>query len=154
MKNPSRSFSPGFMAAVVVKLAPILLLTQRLEGLKVSSLGSRIDSLSTNSQNAVESRTSTSTGINPTGYYGVDHSFPIHRIEDFSNAKVNGPFDSASKRKFYHEFMQGCRTKYAPQEYLCDDTEVERLEMNLRQPASMRVSWIHTYFDSFPYCHL
>mmetsp|Transcript_25985 Transcript_25985/g.53611 ORF Transcript_25985/g.53611 Transcript_25985/m.53611 type:complete len:502 (-) Transcript_25985:168-1673(-) len=138
MITPSRSFFPGFMAAVVVKLAPTLLLSQRLEGLKVSSLGSRVDSLSTNSQNADESQTSTSTGINPSGYYGVDHSFPIHRIEKFSNEKENDPFDSVSKRKFYRDFMQGCRTKYAPQEFLCDDTEVERLEMNLRQPASMR----------------
>ncbi len=144
MTKPHQSLFHCFMAAAVLTLVPTQLLIQRSKALKLSSLGSRIEDLSTNLQNAIESQTSTatSTGNYSPSHYGVDYSFPIHRIEDFSIDKEDDPFDSTSKRMFYREFMHGCRTKYAPEGFLCDDTEVERLEMNLRQPSSMRVSWM------------
>lgn len=58
--------------------------------------------------------------------YGVDKSFPMHR-----------PADETTNNNLYNEFIIGCREKYAPDGHLCDITEEERIEMNLRQPAGM-----------------
>lgn len=41
-------------------------------------------------------------------------------------------------RQFYYDhFMEGCRHHYAAHADYCDETEEERMDMNLRQPPSM-----------------
>lgn len=72
--------------------------------------------------------------------YGVDRSFPIHHHGSIISDEdgTPSPFDAGSKREFYEEFMEGCRRRYGPAEgILCDRSEVDRVDMNLRQPSSM-----------------
>jgi len=64
--------------------------------------------------------------------YGVDHSFPIHYPPAAAYDK-NNPLSNS----FYRDFLEGCREKYAPEGWRCDETENDRIDMNLRQPASM-----------------
>ena len=90
--------------------------------------------------------------------YGVDLSYPIH------NAKTSSNFDwlphnidpennavpanyrdmpvqyFGDKQSLYDESMQGCRDFYSHVAYVCDQTEKDRIQMNLRQPKSMQVS--------------
>jgi len=67
--------------------------------------------------------------------YGVDVSFPVHykRLvpdigEDFMNKQY----------QIYNEFMDGCRKHYPDNPKSCDVTEQDRVDMSLRQPASMQ----------------
>jgi hypothetical protein len=72
-------------------------------------------------------------------YYGVDISFPIHHeeIQDRDN-----PLNSEAKRKFYNDFLDGCKAKYSSRPRTCINNERDRIEMNLHQPMSMFVSII------------
>ena len=65
--------------------------------------------------------------------YGADVSFPIHHL-DFQD----GPL--GDRKAAYEEFMNGCREFYGKRGHLCDQTEVDRVEMSLRQAQSMVVS--------------
>ena len=67
--------------------------------------------------------------------YGVDVSFPVHykRLvpdigEDFY----------VNRQEIYNEFMDGCRKHYPDNPKSCDVTEQDRVDMSLRQPASMQ----------------
>ena len=88
--------------------------------------------------------------------YGVDVSFPIHRMTISTNYPwlphntdpTNNPTPSeytdmplqplGNRQKVYDEFIEGCRQKYSKQRGACDATEKGRVEMSLRQPASMQ----------------
>mmetsp|Transcript_30398 Transcript_30398/g.65643 ORF Transcript_30398/g.65643 Transcript_30398/m.65643 type:complete len:559 (+) Transcript_30398:70-1746(+) len=63
--------------------------------------------------------------------YGVDRSFPVQHGASALTAVEGWP----DKKIMYKEFMEGCHEKY--ETYLCDGSEIERMEMNLRQPAGM-----------------
>jgi len=65
--------------------------------------------------------------------YGVDCSFPIHSKE-FRCGDLLG-----DRKKFYEDFMQGCRDYYGRYGPRCDATEDERIVMSVRQPQSMVV---------------
>lgn len=87
--------------------------------------------------------------------YGVDVSFPMHRSKVSTNYPwlphnvdpENNPTPDEYKgmplqplgnvQKFYDDYVQGCRDKYGKHGHLCDSTESDRVEMSLRQPASM-----------------
>ena len=128
--------------------------TLHVVALKLTSLGSIFDGLARNRDTVGKTSSYPDNDRNPSGrvvdssssshLYGVDRSFPIHHLApafyDAASDATSDPFDGASKRDFYEEFMEGCRNRYAPEGFLCDDTEVERIEMNLRQPSSMYVS--------------
>lgn len=88
--------------------------------------------------------------------YGVDVSFPIHNTEVSTNYPwlphnvdpENNPTPDeykgmpiqvlGNKKKFYDDFMQGCRDKYKKFASVCDSTERDRVQMSLRQPPSMQ----------------
>jgi len=75
------------------------------------------------------------TAVVTAAEYGVDCSFPIHRVEDRCDGILG------DRLAFYEEFMQGCRDHYGPKKArACDSTEADRLEMSLYQPQSMVVS--------------
>jgi hypothetical protein len=87
--------------------------------------------------------------------YGVDRSFPIHHHDSFAE-EAGGRVDAVGavveeegwlqdKQQFYQEYMEGCRQAYRPEGYRCDISEEERMEMNLRQPASMMVCFMSIY---------
>ena len=150
---PAATSLPAILTTVLVIAS--LFSIHHAKALKISSLGSVIEGFITNNNGAdasnnAESKTAQEDGGAPSSSsssaatcssdYFVDQSFPIHRFDDFTHDAKNSPFDKASKQKFYEEFIQGCEEKYAPEGFLCGDTELERMEMNLRQPASMRVS--------------
>jgi hypothetical protein len=65
--------------------------------------------------------------------YGVDVSFPVHH-RTFSQDQPLG-----DRHKLYDDFMAGCRLHYSDNGPACDNTEEDRVEMSLRQPASMQV---------------
>ena len=71
--------------------------------------------------------------------YGVDCSFPIH-----SNEWKCGDL-LGDRKKFYEDFMEGCRRKHGKKGWRCDETEADRLVMSLRQPQSM-VNYTSTGF--------
>ena len=76
-----------------------------------------------------------------TSTYGVDNSFPIHHSFDaVDHDVINNPLGGAEKKNYYNHFLHGCREKYYPDDWKCDGSEDDRIEMNLRQPASMFVS--------------
>lgn len=84
--------------------------------------------------------------------YGVDRSFPIHHHSSFFAEEAVGVVGAEGeekggwlqdKQQFYQEYMEGCQKAYSPEGYRCDVSEEERMEMNLRQPASMMVSCFH-----------
>lgn len=81
-------------------------------------------------------------------YYGVDISFPIHHeeIQDRGN-----PLNSEAKRKFYSDFLDGCKAKYSSRPHTCTYNERDRIEMNLHQPMSMFVSIIKL-LGAFSFC--
>mmetsp|Transcript_12472 Transcript_12472/g.34630 ORF Transcript_12472/g.34630 Transcript_12472/m.34630 type:complete len:441 (+) Transcript_12472:350-1672(+) len=75
--------------------------------------------------------------------YGVDCSFPIHSKEFKCDYEKYGLGD---RKKFYEDFMQGCRDYYGPRKAIrCDTTEEDRIEMSIRQPQSM-VNYTNTGF--------
>jgi hypothetical protein len=65
--------------------------------------------------------------------YGVDVSFPVHH-RTCSHDQPLG-----DRQKLYDDFMAGCRRHYSDNGQACDSTEEDRVEMSLRQPASMQV---------------
>jgi prolyl 4-hydroxylase len=65
--------------------------------------------------------------------YGVDVSFPVHHIT-FAQDQPLG-----DRQKLYDDFMAGCRRHYSGNSQACDVTEEDRVEMSVRQPASMQV---------------
>lgn len=71
--------------------------------------------------------------------YGVDCSFPIHS-KDFKCGDVLG-----DRKKFYEDFMEGCRKFYGDKASRCDRTEEDRIIMSQRQPQSM-VNYTSTGF--------
>jgi len=93
--------------------------------------------------------------------YGVDISWPIHHSKVSENYQGNSstPVQVLGNRQaVYDNFMQGCHDYYTPgtllyqqthdpssssdsdrsQGFACDMTEHDRIQMNLRQPASMQ----------------
>jgi len=88
--------------------------------------------------------------------YGVDVSFPIHRIKVSDNYPwlphnvdpANNPTPDrykdmpiqwlGDKQKMYDDFIKGCHDKYPKQKRSCDNTERDRVAMSLRQPSSMQ----------------
>jgi hypothetical protein len=64
--------------------------------------------------------------------YGADVSFPIHHL-----TLHEGPL--GNRNNLYKEFMEGCRKHYGRKSKSCDEGEIDRLEMSLRQPQSMVV---------------
>lgn len=68
------------------------------------------------------------------GGYGLDCSFPIHSRDGILRTDCG---DLPSRQAFYDNYMQGCKQVYDEED--CKDTELLRLEMNLRQPQSMVV---------------
>ena len=64
--------------------------------------------------------------------YGVDCTFPIHGKQLTCDERFGD-----DRKKFYDDFMQGCRDHYGKSAKRCDSTENDRIEMSLRQPQSM-----------------
>ena len=72
--------------------------------------------------------------------YGVDCTFPIH------SKHLNCRHEFADDRKkFYEDFMQGCRDHYGSKGKRCDSIEADRIKMSIRQPQSM-VNYTSTGF--------
>ena len=94
--------------------------------------------------------------------YGPDISFPIqahHVSTNFDYLPHNNPeYASPShpnyvptppqfkdmalqrlgdRQYFYEHYMEGCRNHYAAHADYCDETEEDRIDMNVRQPQSM-----------------
>ena len=42
------------------------------------------------------------------------------------------------KRKFYNNFLEGCKSHYGKYAYTCQATENARIKMTLHQPSSMQ----------------
>lgn len=67
--------------------------------------------------------------------YGVDVSFPMHH-EHFS--MVDNPLGD-SQKTVYADFMDGCRTAYPQLADRCEMYEKDRIEVNMKQPATLQV---------------
>ena len=65
--------------------------------------------------------------------YGLDCSFPIHSQESKCGNLLG------DRKKFYNDFMKGCRKAFGKKASRCDITEEDRIAMNVRQPQSMVV---------------
>jgi len=63
--------------------------------------------------------------------YGVDVSFPTHYL-DFPE------HDMDSSRNSYSTFLQGCKAHYKSRADTCDESEMDRMDMNLNQPPVMQ----------------
>jgi hypothetical protein len=83
--------------------------------------------------------------------YGVDVSFPIHHARVSTNyAWLDHTLDPkdmhiqplGDRQSVYEESIEGCVEYYGEDGPLCLQSEIERLQMNLHQPSSMRVSAI------------
>jgi len=88
--------------------------------------------------------------------YGVDVSFPIHKWDVSTNypwlphnvdpAKNPTPKQYqevplqplGDMQKAYDEFLQGCKDHYGKKGRACEQTESDRIAMNVRQPQSMQ----------------
>jgi prolyl 4-hydroxylase len=88
--------------------------------------------------------------------YGVDVSFPIHHIkvsDNYATLKHNIDPDKhptpsqfkdmvvqplGNRQVFYDDFIQGCVKAFGAKGVRCTSTEVDRVEMSLRQPQSMQ----------------
>ena len=90
--------------------------------------------------------------------FGVDISFPMqsnkvsnnydwlpHNIDP--NLPTPPEFEGVpvqklgNKQQFYEDYMQGCRDHWGEKDaHHCDNTERDRIAMNIRQPKSMMVS--------------
>ena len=64
--------------------------------------------------------------------YGVDVSFPVH-----SHTAQPVPI-LGDKEAEYRAYTQGCRDYYGKKARACDESERDRINMNLRQPAAMQ----------------
>jgi prolyl 4-hydroxylase len=86
--------------------------------------------------------------------YGADVSFPMHYHELSKNyhwlphnldPSLPTPEEHfgrevqylGDKQTFYDKLIEGCVTHYGPKGHICQETEDERIAMNLRQPQSM-----------------
>ena len=103
--------------------------------------------------------------------YGVDVSFPQHHSKVSTNYDYlphNDPKKSSpthpnyvsppheykdmpvqrlgNRQDFYDTFMEGCRHHERSEHAKCDETERDRIDMNLRQPQSM-VNYTHLGFE-------
>ncbi|KAL7535344.1 hypothetical protein ACHAXR_006433 [Thalassiosira sp. AJA248-18] len=103
--------------------------------------------------------------------YGVDVSFPHHHSRVSTNydwLPHNDPTKSSpshpnyvappreykdvpvqrlgNRQDFYDDFMEGCRNHEGAEHEACDETEADRIAMNLRQPQSM-VNYTDLGFD-------
>ena len=70
--------------------------------------------------------------------HNVDPSVPVPRkYEDMV------PQPLGDRQTFYKDYMQGCLDKNGKKGKRCTQTEIDRIEMTLRQPQSMQnyVSW-------------
>jgi prolyl 4-hydroxylase len=104
-------------------------------GVAVSVSATRLTSLGSIFEGLYAGKSQTSSfGGSSSSRYGVDKSFPMHHP---ARVLVDNPLGGMEKNNFYNEFINGCRENYAPDGHLCDITEEERIEMNLRQPAGM-----------------
>jgi len=65
--------------------------------------------------------------------YGVDCSFPIHS-KSFRCDDILG-----DRYQVYEDYMDGCRKRYGRKANRCDESENDRIAMNVRQPQSMVV---------------
>lgn len=65
--------------------------------------------------------------------YGTDCSFAVHKEDVRPDCAIG------NQRQLYQEYMDGCREYYSPED--CDSEETVRLEMNVRQPQSIVVSF-------------
>lgn len=88
--------------------------------------------------------------------YGVDVSWPIHHGKISTNYAwlphnvdpANNPTPPeyegmpiqmlGNKQKDYDDFLEGCHKQYPKYKQACDSTERDRVEMSIRQPASMQ----------------
>lgn len=87
--------------------------------------------------------------------YGVDVSFPIHNMKVSTNypwlphnldpslptpPEYQGmPIQHlGNKQKEYDEMIKGCSKKYPRPKRICEQTELDRVEMSLRQPRAMQ----------------
>ena len=88
--------------------------------------------------------------------YGVDVSFPIHKWEVSTNypwlPHNSDPANNPTPKQYqdmpiqplgdvqaaYTSFLDGCRDHYGKKGRACDQTEKDRIAMNLRQPQSMQ----------------
>ena len=70
--------------------------------------------------------------------YGTDCSFPIHRKELVCEDEAF----ARQRQRFYEDFMSSCRKHFGRKARRCDDTEDDRIAMNVRQPQSMVVRTI------------
>lgn len=87
--------------------------------------------------------------------YGVDVSFPMHHAHVSTNYEwlphnldpsISTPKELegmvvqpiGDRATFYKDFIQGCRDAFGAKGNRCDQTEVDRISMNLRQPQSMQ----------------
>ncbi len=88
--------------------------------------------------------------------YGVDVSWPIHHRKISTNYPwlphnvdpANNPTPPeykdmplqmlGDKQASYDSFLDGCKSKYPKYARVCETTEADRVEMSLRQPASMQ----------------
>ena len=111
------------------------------------------------SSSIIATTTTTTTtktcSTNAPSSYGVDRSFPIHHptvlFEDEEVGRGEAVKCLPNKQQFYTEYMEGCRQAYHPEGYRCDISEEERIDMNLRQPASMFVSCCFSIFYRMTY---
>lgn len=70
--------------------------------------------------------------------YGVDISFPQHHATILSSATSSSlpPLLLPGRQDFYDHFLETCRSHNTKPE-ICDENEVDRIDMNIRQPQSM-----------------
>ena len=132
----------GLLSARLSSIFAALLLTASPAGSgvaarKLASLGATLGGDVAPGADARVATTATATAT-AGGGYGADRSFPVHRRAFSEDAEDGRPPGLEARRSVYREFVAGCHAKYRTDE--CDASEAERTEMNLRQPASMRVS--------------
>ena len=73
--------------------------------------------------------------------YGVDISFPQHHATIQSSSSTSQPSSPLlvllpGRQDFYDHFLETCRSHNTKPE-ICDENEVDRIDMNIRQPQSM-----------------
>jgi hypothetical protein len=100
--------------------------------------------------------------------YGVDVSFPMHYVDVSTNypwlphnqdpsLPVPKEYQDmvlqplGNKKKFYRDFLQGCKEAFGAKGGRCTQNELDRIAMTLRQPQSMQnyvslLDWKSTCF--------
>lgn len=68
--------------------------------------------------------------------YGVDISFPQHHATILSSSSPPPLPLLPGRQDFYDHFLETCRSHNTKPE-ICDENEVDRIDMNIRQPQSM-----------------